>query len=171
MKPWLYLKCLWIIKLIVALKNCQTKIQYCDDKMALTGAINFLDNKGCICMLLNLKMRHKPNVNCWSSRLYKIATIVIIIAIISDPKFWFGGRNCFCAKILPIFIIAKEHKSYNPMISWVGVIIIIIIISIIIIIIMLICHVFRSWTSTMSWGQKLPTEKNLVSQRYERRCW
>ena len=44
--------------------NFSNKIQYCDDKIALSEAINFLDNKGCICMLLNLKMRHKPNVNC-----------------------------------------------------------------------------------------------------------
>ena len=39
---------------------------------ALTEAINFLAHQTSICMLFNLKMRHKPNVHCcWCNRLPK----------------------------------------------------------------------------------------------------
>ena len=73
-----------VIIVIINIKNFISEWQNYETKkwqISLNETINFLDNKGCICMLLNLKMRHKPNVNCWSSRLSKIATIVVIIRV------------------------------------------------------------------------------------------
>ena len=80
--------------------------------MALAEAINLLDNKGSICMLLNLKMRHKPNVNCWSSRLFKIAFAnQIIITIIWGQKYEkLQTQNCK--------IIITSFLPKHPQRSW-----------------------------------------------------
>ena len=42
---------------------------------ALTEAINFLAHQSSICMLFNLKTRHKPNVHCRCNRLPKHSSI------------------------------------------------------------------------------------------------
>ena len=56
-----------VIIVIINIRNFISEWQNYETKkwqISLNETINFLDNKGCICMLLNLKMRHKPNVNC-----------------------------------------------------------------------------------------------------------
>ena len=56
---------------------------------ALTEAINFLAHQTSICMLFNLKMRHKPNVHCcWCNRLQPKHSSIKSKLNYEAPIFW-----------------------------------------------------------------------------------